>query len=208
LALWMCAYFLVFSATSSGRQGLLALPLAMLALGYVFQTLWIRAGESPKVSAGSLHVLGRVLLLCVCSGLVLLHISRDARWWRARADQRAVALEAEHALAASGATRAASVFTTDYDLYFAGFPDLVARINGGAVRLGTDWFNGAFPEFPVDDLASFAAASRAGGVEFIALDDAAHDLSEPMGRLREINADTAGFHFLGRTSRYSLYRVP
>jgi hypothetical protein len=204
LALWICVYFLVFSATSSGRQGLLALPVAMLALGFVLQTLWNRSAESVKVPTGSL----RIGLVLICCGLVLLHVNRDVRWWRARAAQSGFAREAELVLSGAGVTRAAAVFTTDYDLYFAGFPDLVTRSNGGAVRLGTDWYNAVYPEFPVDNLTLFAQSARAGGVDFIALDDAAYDLSEPLGRLRAKDTDTAGFHFLGRTAHYNLYRVP
>jgi hypothetical protein len=204
LALWSTAYFVLFSATSSGRQGLLVLPFSMLALGYSLHVLWIQTGSRVSVPRAIL----RTFLLAVCAALLALHVVRDGLWLRERGDMRAAAVAAEQTLIRAGASRAAAVFSTDYDLYFAGYPDLVPRTNGGAVRLGTDWYNAAFPELPADDLAAFAAASHAQGVSFLALDGAAGDLSEPMGRLYARGADTAGFRMLAETPRHRIYRVP
>src|SRR5690606_23641902 len=124
-----------------------ALPLSMLALGFTLQVLWKRASRlasAPRVPrAAALGAIG-----IVCASLPALHVARDMRWLERREALRADAFRVEAVLRAEGAVRAGEIFTTDYDLYFPGLPGLTPLFNGGAVRLGTDWFNAAFPEFP------------------------------------------------------------
>jgi hypothetical protein len=79
--------------------------------------------------------------------------------------------------------------------------------NGGAVRLGTDWFNEAFPEFPVDDPTAFVAACRARGVRFLVLDEAAPKLATPMGGLYEDRAAFPNIEPMAETPRHRVFRV-
>jgi hypothetical protein len=200
LALWTLAYFALFSATSSGRQALLALPLSMLALGFSLQALWIRAEgfRSPAFARAALAV--------ACAALLALHAARDARWLAQREAMRAEAARVQDILLVSGATRASEAVVTDYDLYFPRLAGLTPRFNGGAVRLGTDWFNGAFPEFPADDAAAFVAACRARGVRFVVLDEAAPKLSAPMGTLFS-GGTIPDIEPLAETPRHRVFRV-
>jgi hypothetical protein len=207
LALWSCAYFAAFSATSSGRQGLLALPASMLAFGYALHALWIRS-ENVSDARRGVRMLLRSALVLGCAALLALHANRTVGLLRERGALRTMAVAVERAVVSAGATHAGAVFTTDYDLYFPDLPGLVPRMNGGAVRLGTDWFDAAFPELPAEDLAAFVAASRTEGVRFVVLDGAARDLSEPMGRLYARGADTAGYRFLAETKRHRVYVLP
>jgi hypothetical protein len=203
LALWTAGYFALFSATSSGRQALLALPLSMFALGVSLQALWARAG----ILAPSSRLFTRAALAFFCAALLALHAARDARWLERRGEMRASAAAMEAALLAEGAARAGEVFTTDYDLYFAGLPGLVPRSNGGAVRLGSDWYDAAFPEFPADDLGEFVAASRARGVRFVVLDASARDLSPAMGALYAGDASSGALAPVATIGRHRVFRV-
>jgi hypothetical protein len=206
LAIWTLAYFGMFSATSSGRQALLALPFSILALGYSLQAVWIRAqgirAEGLRFSSSA-----RAALALACAALLALHVVRDVRWLMQREAMRAEAARVEAVLRAAGATRADEAFTTDYDLYFPRLARLTPLFNGGAVRLGTDWFNEAFPEFPVDDPTAFVAACRARGVRFLVLDEAAPKLATPMGGLYEGRAAFPNIEPLAETPRHRVFRV-
>jgi hypothetical protein len=175
----------------------------MFALGYGMQALWARVDGFSPVSRRAGHA---AIALSVAL-LLALHLLRDARGIAERAELRREAVSVERVLLTQGSQHAAEVFTTDYDLYFPRLEGLLPRFNGGAVRLGTDWYNAAFPEFPADSPAAFMAACRARGVRFVVLDAQAENLSAWMGDLYHGRAPVEGLSLHAETRGHHVFRV-
>jgi hypothetical protein len=211
VALWTGAYFALFSATTSGRQALLALPLSMMALGASLAVLAARLAEPSARWSAVPRRAGWLALGAVVAALPALHLYRDAQWLERRGALRDDARTIEAALKTEGVTRATEAFTSDYDLYFRGLPGYVPYFNGGAPRLGDYWYNRkygeAFPEFPADPPEAFVAACRARGVRFVVLDDAGRSLSPAFAALHEGRGVLDGLLLFTETSRHRVYRV-
>jgi len=181
LSVWITVYFVLFSATTSGRQSLIPLPFSMLALGVCVHAVWMRFNGFPPLAARG----ARLVLLLALAGLAALHMHRDRVWLTARAAHHAAAVSVESRLLAAGVTSAREVFTSDFDLYFLRLDDVMPYFNGGAPRLGTYRYNEVYPEFPVESLAGFTAVARARGVRALVLDADARKLSPAMTWLYE-----------------------
>ncbi len=181
LAVWITAYFLLFSATTSGRQLLIPLPFSMLALGVCAHAAWMRFNGFPPLAARG----ARLVLLLALAGLAALHLHRDRVWLAGRAAHHAAAVSVESRLLAAGVTSSREVFTSDFDLYFRRLDDVIPFFNGGAPRLGTYRYNEVYPEFPVESPEELAAFARMRGVRALVLDADARKLSPAMTRLYE-----------------------
>jgi hypothetical protein len=186
LALWSGAYFVFFSATTSGRQALLVAPLTFVTLGMSARVLWTRWKFSSPLSArlpALPSAVRRYALVLFAALLLGLQFYRDIGLVKTRARARDATMAVEAFVKKSGVTRAQQVFTSDFNLYFRTLPGPVPYFNGGAPRLGTYLYNETFPEFPVDSPEAFVAACRARGVRFVVLDAGSRDLSAPLAAL-------------------------
>jgi hypothetical protein len=201
IALWCAAYFLLFSATTSGRQALLAVPLTFLSLGLSARILWTRLAvfRNPMLPCAAATLFAAALL-----GL---HLARDVAFVRDVAERRDECLAVESFARASGVRDSRQVFTSDFNLYFRGFPTPIPYFNGGAPRLGTYRYNEMFPEFPVDAPAEFLAACRARGVRLVVLDPDSRRLSAPLADLYDGRTAHPGLAFEHAAGRYRVYRV-
>lgn len=205
LALWSGMYFLIFSATTSGRQALLAVPLTFLSLGMSARALWTRFASSP--SSRPLRSLRVAALLLLGVSLLGLHFNRDLALLAQRSRARDSALAVEAFLKNAGVTHASQAFTSDYDLYFRTIPGPVPYFNGGAPRLGTYLYNQAYPEFPVDSPAAFVETCRARRIRFVILGPEIRWLSAPLTEIFEGKTPPAGMVFETAAGDYKIYRV-
>ncbi len=176
VAAWEAIYFLMFSATTSGRQILLALPLSMLALGMVMLTAWEYRFDGNVLShrRTAWVTWGAWTLVALMLGVNLL---RDFRLLEKRSTLQRDFHAIEADLRDLGVRKATQVFTSDFDLYFRTLPDQIPYFNGGAPRWGTYLYNREFPEFPVDSMADFISACKRRGVRFVVLNPDAQKLS-------------------------------
>jgi hypothetical protein len=206
LSLWVILYFVLFSATTSGRQGVLVAPWACLGLAATFQRLWGLRGAGFR---GSFSAGARPVAVSALGLLLLAHcLYRDVLWTSKRAELRDDRVALEDILRRSGAARANKIFTSDFDLYFTTLPGPIPYFNGGAPRLGTYGYNAAFPEFPVDSPAAFVETCRRLGVRFVVLHDASADLSQPLGALYAGQGGIDGLEPVsGGTPRHKIFRV-
>ncbi len=178
--IWMILYFLLFSATTSGRQVLLALPFSFLAFGYCLRWLWENTNAipgffNPRIRYTSISIF--ILLLLIRYGV------SDLKILQTRLQQRNICKSIEAHVIKNGCKRASQVYTSDFDFYFRTLPPYIPYFNGGAPRLGTYHYNQAFPEFPVTVPTEFVEACRAHGVQFVILSSDCRSLSEELGSL-------------------------
>lgn len=199
LALWVFLYFLLFSATVSGRQILLVLPFSFLALGMSLRILAEKLGRFPRLRVAAPAV--AMFLVLLLQGRIVVYA---VEW---RASVRDARISVESLLKREGVTRASEVFTSDYNLYFRTLPDYMPYFNGGAPRWGTYLYNETFPEFPVDSGEDFVATCRLRGVRFVILDGGSPELSIPMGKLYEGLLEIPGLALERAQDGYKIYRV-
>jgi hypothetical protein len=206
IALWAAAYFVLFSATTSGRQSLLAVPLTFLGLGLSARIVWRRLATRPSLPSLPWGLRYAVALLL---GALLLgmHLYRDFGLVAARARSRDATMAVESFVKGAGVTRANQVFTSDFNLYFRTVPGPLPYFNGGAPRLGTWLYNETYPEFPVDSTEAFARACRARGVRFVVLGTESRHLSAPLAAVYAGTAAPVGMVFETDAGDYKIYRV-
>jgi hypothetical protein len=174
VAVWIFLYFLLFSATTSGRQVLLALPFSFLALGACLRILGENGAGLPGFSGRRI----RLAALASFGALLLaLYGIRDLGILETRIRHRDAFQSIEAHLRKNGVTRAGEIFTSDFDLYFRSLPPYIPHFNGGAPRLGTYRYNQEFPEFPVDSVGEFLLACRARGLRYVVLTPDSQKLS-------------------------------
>lgn len=206
ISLWMLAYFGMFSATTSGRQIIITLPLAFLAWGMLLRIIYYRiwnlrtgSGHKRAVALGTSTVV--VLLL---AGL---NVYRDARLIQKRARDKKVFCALEDFLLTNGVHSVRQVFTSDFDLYFRSLPPHIPYFNGGVPRLSTYRYSTEYPEFPVEDIGAFLSACRQRGVEFVVLGPGSHKLSETMGALYRARLEPDGFSLQREVGELRVFRV-
>ena len=180
LAIWVLLYFVLFSATTSGRQILLALPLSFLAFGFCLRFLWERTTQVLRFSNPPI----RFAVFATFASLLLIHyLTRDLETQEIRRQHRDISTSIEAHVLKNGCKLASQIYTSDFDLYFRSLPPYIPYFNGGAPRLGTYHYNQEFPEFPVDVPSEFVQTCRARGVRFVVLNSDCRNLSKAFGSL-------------------------
>ncbi len=180
VAVWVIAYFILFSATTSGRQILLPMPLAFLAFGMSLRIVWTKLTEFPVLSNSRLRFSLFAIFILL---LTTVYARRDFQVLSRRSLSRDVYVAIESRLKEGGCARANEVFTSDFDLYFRTMPHYFPYFNGGAPRWGTYLYNEEFPEFPVDTGKDFVEACRKRGVKYVVLESDSRLLSDTLGAL-------------------------
>lgn len=177
--IWALAYFLLFSAVTSGRQVLLALPLTFFSVAVLLRTTWRYAGAFTSAAA---RLLKYIVPLFSISALALF-CHRDVYKIITRARENIACSNVEACVCSRGCSLVNQVFATDYDIYFKNMPPFTLLSNGGAPRWGTYGVNSELPEFPVDTIESFADACQKRGVRFLVLTSEAEKYSPALGTL-------------------------
>jgi hypothetical protein len=193
IAAWNIIYFGLFSAMTSGRQALAALPLTFLTLGFLIEAAVARWGRRPLVYG---------VLCLICAGL----IGMDIRNFMIRASERKTAESVESAVISMGCTDIRQIFSTDFNSYFKSLPPFIPYFNGGSPRWGTYLYNEEYPEFPVASVDTFAASCRARGVRYVVLNPRCSLLSKSLGELYERESSSV-FIFRRRIDRFKLFET-
>jgi hypothetical protein len=200
--LWSLAYFALFSATTSGRQGLLAMPLVFFSIAVLLRSTWLYATMNPTAKTRLVKVAIPLLSLVTLA----IFCQRDIHKIVLRSNEHAACGTVETLLRSHGCTSVNQVFATDYDIYFKTMPPYTLLSNGGAPRWGTYGVQEELPEFPVDTLDVFARACRERGVKFAVLTSEAEKYSEALGGL--YGSDKAeDFKLIGKIGRFSVFEV-
>jgi hypothetical protein len=196
--LWALCYFTLFSATTSGRQILLVLPLTFFSIAVLLHTAWHSAGRDVRL-------LKYVVPLMVLGALAIF-LQRDVHKIIERAGERTACSMVESRLKSRGCTSVRQVFATDYDIYFKSMPPYTLLSNGGAPRWGTFGVQEELPEFPVDTPGVFAEVCRKRDVRFLVLTSEADKYSSALGALYATDQSDYFTH-LGTYGRFSVFEA-
>jgi hypothetical protein len=199
---WALAYFALFSATTSGRQGLLALPLIFFTVAVLLHGAWKYAAAGTTAAARPLKSTVPLLSLCILA----VFCQRDIHKIILRSDERLACGKVETCLRSRGCTRVNQVFATDYDIYFKTMPPYTLLSNGGAPRWGTYGVKDELPEFSVDTLEVFAKECRQRDVRFVVLTTEAEKYSLALGKLYG-SEKSEDFRLLEKIGRFSVFEV-
>jgi hypothetical protein len=179
ITVFVTLYFALFSATLSGRQILLPLPLTMLCFGFLIEELF-RLSERQSRIRGRLTKGATVLaVFTIC----LLFIARDFRSVKRNIDESVFSKNVESYLIEIGCTDALQIYTTDYDLYFKTLPNYTGYFNGGWSRWGTYKYNETFPEFNAESVESFISDCKKRNVSCVILTKDSYKLSNELGEI-------------------------
>lgn len=200
--LWALAYFALFSATTSGRQGLLIMPLTFFSIAVLLREAWLYAKTNATATAQAMKFAIPLLSLCALAAFC----QRDIHKIVVRSHEHAACDAVENLLRSRGCTTVNQVFATDYDIYFKDMPPYTLPSNGGAPRWGTYGVKEELPEFPVDTLGVFAKACRERGVRFLVLTREAEKYSEALGRLYD-SERLEDFTLIEKIGRFSVFEV-
>ncbi len=204
IAVWIFIYFALFSATTSGRQMLLTLPLAFLSIG---MSLRIISEKFTELSLSSRsHTRFPVIAILVLLMLAF-HVRRDFQMLERRSVQKDTWVSIETFLRQQGCSRAGEIFSNSFDLYFRKLPNYIPYFNGGAPRWGTYLYNETFPEFPVDSLSTFVVACRKRGVRYVILDSDCNNLSTNLGRIYSHPPVSGELTMALNVNGYKVYKV-
>lgn len=199
IAVWVFIYFLLLSATTSGRQILLVLPLTFLTVGMSFRIIGDRLALNPRMRTSVVAIVG------ICMMVVYAH--RDELMVKRRALERDIGESVEAYLIQGGCAKSHQVFSNDFDLYFRTLPYYIPYFNGAAPRLGTYLYNEAFPEFPVESGESFVAVCRNRNVRYVVLDADCRNLSDTLGALYDRSTEINGLSFETDFHGHKIYKV-
>lgn len=203
-ALWSIAYFGLFSATTSGRQPLLALPLTFMAIGWLTEAL--ATGTVPFSRTVPSRARRFLVAFSLCAVSVVF-VYKDCVKMGLRINNRQMFTQVEQECLRMGCTGGNQVFSTDFDLYFRNLNPFLPMTNGGAPRWGTYALNELYPEFPTQTLDTFAQACRDRGVRVVALIPACSLLTPDFGRLYNGERTSAAFAYVAEVGRFRLFRV-
>lgn len=198
--LWAFAYFALFSATTSGRQGLLVMPLTFFSIAVLLREAWRYAVTNTTATARLVKLAIPLLSLCTLA----VFCQRDIHKIVLRSHEHAACGAVEKLLRSRGCTAVNQVFATDYDIYFKTMPPYTLLSNGGAPRWGTYGVKEELPELPVDTIETFAKACRERGVKFVVLTSEAEKFSAALGGLYK-SEKAEGFTLIGKIGRFSVF---
>ncbi|MBN1601991.1 MAG: hypothetical protein JW915_10300 [Chitinispirillaceae bacterium] len=166
-ALYSILYFLFFSAFTSGRQGLIILPLAILCTGILIESILSRCTD-PK---------WKKAIPFAAIVIILLFIYKDFRKVQERYNRSSVYKQIENTLNSEHCKNVREVYSTDFSFYLPSHYPFIPFFNGGAPRWGTYKFNDEYPEFPVHTYDNFVNECRKRGVRFLVLTNNSNLLS-------------------------------
>jgi hypothetical protein len=150
-------YFFFFSTFTSGRQGLIILPLALLCTGFLIESLILRLGTVNK----------KRIISVFLTTIVIVLVFKDYQKIHRRVAHFSVYKKAESALISDGCKSAREIFSPYFSFYFPALPPYVPYYNGGTPRWSIYKFDDEFPEFPVKSENEFITTCRGHGVQFL-----------------------------------------
>ncbi|HEX2958836.1 MAG TPA: hypothetical protein VHO70_18520 [Chitinispirillaceae bacterium] len=173
LSTYSVLYFTFFSAFTSGRQGLLLLPFAILCTGLTIESTIARF---PILRKKGIPVLAALTVISI-------FIYKDSRKVQARSADFIKYKKIESVLIAENCNNVREVFSTKFQFYMPRLYPFVTYFNGGAPRWGTYKFNDEYPEFPVTTFKEFMETCRKRGVRFLVLTNNSEKLSPFFGEI-------------------------
>lgn len=175
IALWTIIYFGLFSATTSGRQGLIVLPFTILCWGFIIESIWYKL--PAKITGISKVKFTTIIALIVISFFSFQNMKKIAFRYVLETRYNKI----DNYLRDAGCSNVKEVFSTDFDLYFKNMPFFITHFNGGAPRWGTYKYNEEYPEFNVNSQSTFYNDCKMRGVKFLILNTNCDKLAPFLG---------------------------
>jgi hypothetical protein len=150
-------YFIIFSTFTSGRQGLIILPIALLCTGILIESLILRLGTMTQKRVFSV----------VLTAIIVVLIFKDFQKIHRRAAHYSVYKKAETALTSAGCKSAQEIFTPQFSFYLPSLPPYVPYYNDVTPYRETYKFKDEYPRFPVKGGDDFITSCREHGVRFL-----------------------------------------
>lgn len=167
LSIYSVLYFTFFSAFTSGRQGLILLPIAILCTGFAIESIMARFPVLQKKG-----ILAFITFIIIC-----FFTFKDFRKVQTRSADFLKYKQIESLLIAENCSSVREVFSTKFQFYLSKSYPFITYFNGGAPRWGTYKFNDEYPEFPVKTFDEFMDACQKRGVRFLVLTNNSEQLS-------------------------------
>lgn len=196
-------YFALFSATLSGRQVLLPLPLTMLCFGILVKELF---NFSDKQSQIRQKVMQAVIVLAV-STVSLFFIVKNYHSVIRNVKEATFSKSVESYLVEMGCTDSRQIYTTDYDIYFKTLPNYTGYFNGGWSRWGTYKYNEAFPEFDVKSIDDFIEDCKDKNIRFVILTKNSYKLIKELGEIYDLTLLRKELLFKKEAGRVRIFQV-
>jgi hypothetical protein len=202
ITVFIVLYFGFFSATLSGRQVLLPLPLSMLSLGFLIDDISSRTFKDIfRFRVYRILGIGFSSLVCISFFIKdISHINRNIKEYHFASD-------VESYLMQIGCTNAQQTYTTDYDFYFRNLPNYTGYFNGGWSRWGTYKYNEAFPEFSVVTLESFLNDCKRRNVNFLLLTKDTAKLSPELAEIFNLKVNRKDIVFKKEFDRIRIFQI-
>lgn len=196
LAVWTLLHFGFFSAFTSGRQILMALPFSILCAGFLIQAVFDAKVNTAKRFA-----------IPVLAIAIMILVYKDYHKMNNRYKENRTRSELEALLISKGCSGVNQVFTTDFNLYFRSMPFYIPYFNGGSPRWGTYLYNEEYPEFPVNTLNEFTDECRRRGVRFVVLTERCRLLSGSLGDLYDNDHSYNNLNLINNNGRHKVFEV-
>lgn len=190
ITVFVVLYFGLFSATLSGRQVLLPLPLTMLCLGLLIDDVGAPPGRNRRF--------GEVIhagILTGTAGMVLLFMYKDIGHVSRIRHEASLANKIAVCLKQIGCTATRQIYTTDFNLSFRDIPGHIGLFSGGWMRWGAYRYNELVPELNTSSVDGFIKDCVKMRVWYLLLTDGAKQVSPAMDDLylRRIQPDEISF---------------
>lgn len=196
-------YFGIFSATLSGRQVLLPLPLSMMCFGFLYEELFIRLKNGYKLNTQLINYVKIIVIFAIFSVV----LAKDGYYVRSNLNKYELAKKIESYLISMGCTNSLQTFTTDYDHYFRRLPNYTGYFNGGWSRWGTYKYNEAFPEFNVSSVKEFIHDCKRYEVRFLILTSNAKKLNSDLGKIFNQSVINKNVRFLKEFQGTKIFEI-
>ena len=195
LAIWTLLHFGFFSAFTSGRQILMALPFSLLCAGFLIQAVL-----DAKVN------MAKRFVIPVLTIAIMILVYKDYQKMNNRYKENRTRSELESLLISKGCSGVNQVFTTDFNLYFRSI-HFTYHISMVVLTLGSYLYNEEYPEFPVNTLDKFTDECRRRGVRFVVLTEQCRLLSGSLGNLFDNYHSYGNLNLINNNGRHKVFEV-